>query len=104
MHDIFITEWLSYYDKLKVVFGLGDALAEPKEQVDTGALQALLNTIKDALEDMDIDTADESVNKLSGLVIPDAMADLLETLKGQVADLDSDGADETINSMIELLN
>ena len=104
MHDIFITEWLSYYDKLKVVFGLGDTLAEPKEQVDTGALQALLNTIKVAMEDMDIDTADESVNKLSGLVIPDAMADLLETLKGQVADLDSDGADETINSMMELLN
>ena len=60
LHDIFINEWLSYKDRLKGVFGLGEEEApDPSKPVlDEETLEYLLKSLKTALEDFDTDTAD----------------------------------------------
>ncbi len=103
MHNVFINEWRTYRKKLTGVFGLGEKDDGPKDEVDTNALKALLNSLTAAMEDMDIDAADDCVSKLKSLVMPDEAAALIETLQGQVSDLDSDGAIETINKMLDNL-
>ncbi len=103
LHDIFVSEWMSYTEKLKGVMGLGEEELSEKEEVDTGALSALLDIIKGAMEDMDVDTADESVEKLSGFVLPEDMEKELPELKAMVADLDSEGAAEVAERMQKVL-
>ncbi len=104
MHNIFIREWLSYCDKLKGVFNLGEEADLPKEEIDVNAMKALLSSLKESMEDMDIDASDEAMAKLVGLVKPVEVEELIDELKGQVSDLDSDGASITIDKMLSFLN
>ncbi|HAT02532.1 MAG TPA: hypothetical protein DCS54_04540 [Oribacterium sp.] len=100
LHDIFVKEWRSYRKKLTGLFGLGKEDDGPKETVDSNALRALFHSLREAMEDMDIDTADECMAELKKLALPEEVAKSLDTLQAQVSDLDSDGACETIEAML----
>lgn len=100
LHDIFVKEWRSYRKKLTGLFGLGKEDDGPKETVDSNALRALFHSLREAMGDMDIDTADECMAELKKLALPEEVAKSLDTLQAQVSDLDSDGACETIEAML----
>ncbi len=104
LHDVFMSEWMSYCEKLQGVMGLGIDDDGEKENIDSNALSVLLNVIKQAMEDMDIDGADDGIQKLTGLNLPENMREDAENLKGMVADLDSDGAGEIVDRMLHCLD
>ncbi|MBO6133511.1 MAG: response regulator [Lachnospiraceae bacterium] len=103
MHGIFIAEWRSYRDKLQGVFGLGEDeggedLIE-KEAFDKGVFLALLEMLKSAMEDMDVDQADELMGKIRAIDVPQNVAEKKEDLAAAVADLDSDSVSEIADGM-----
>lgn len=106
MHDIFIDKWRSYKDKLSGVLGIGETSNDPdteKEEADTEIIKALLTMLKEAVEELDIDVADETVAKLDGYILPDEINKDLDSLKAAVADLDSDIVSEIIDKILENL-
>ena len=103
LNGIFIEEWLSYKEKLHGVMGLGETDEVEKDEVDTEALMALLNSIKEAMEELDIDAADEGIAKLKALKLPPSVSEEEKELEVRVADLDSDGAVEIIDRIKELI-
>ncbi len=44
--------------------GIGINVEEDKEEVDKEALMALLSVIRDAMVDLDVDSADDGINRL----------------------------------------
>ncbi|OON85327.1 hypothetical protein BXO88_13185 [Oribacterium sp. C9] len=103
LHDIFLNEWMSYQDKLKGVMGLGEEAETEKTEVDKEALGILLCSIGQAMEDMDIDSADDGVKKLMGLKLPEVLKEDAEQLGLLVADLDGDRASEIIDRMLKAI-
>ncbi len=103
IHDVFMKEWRGYTDKLNGVFGLGQDESAPKETLDKEALKVLLNVLSEAMEDMDIDAADDAMNKLSAVELPEDMASDIPKLKGMVADLDADEVQATVEKWLEKL-
>ncbi|MCR4922896.1 MAG: response regulator [Lachnospiraceae bacterium] len=103
MHDIFLKEWFSYKDKLKGVFALGEEEKVEKESLDKEALKVLLKLLNEAMEDLDIDGADEAMSKLAKVELPEDMSGEIPVLQGMVADLDSDGVEEITGQWLERL-
>lgn len=107
MHDIFIKKWRSYKDKLSGVFGIGETAQEQnvnKEEADVEILKALFGMIKEAVNELDIDVADDTMAKIDGYIVPDVIIQDVEELKAAVADLDSDAVAEIVDRISESLN
>ncbi len=88
------------------MLGIGEASNEPdeeKEEADTEIIKALMTMLKEAVEELDIDVADETVAKLDGYILPDEISKDLDTLKAAVADLDSDNVSEIVDKILENL-
>ncbi|MCR4591462.1 MAG: response regulator [Lachnospiraceae bacterium] len=96
LHDIFIREWRSYKEGLKEYLNTDETAPEDKEDIDEEILKALLAIIEDAMEEMDIDAADEAVEKLSSYRLPEGAAREFEELKAAVSQLDQDMAAEVL--------
>lgn len=85
---VFLEEWRSYKEKLKICIP-----EEEKQQIeDISVVVELLDRLRYAMEDMDIDVSDEMMEKLRQYEFPGHMQDIIEQLGTAVVNLDSDQA------------
>ncbi|MCR5055239.1 MAG: response regulator [Lachnospiraceae bacterium] len=92
LHDPFIKEWRSYEDRLKDYLRPSDgADEEEKEEIPDEILEAILRMLSASMDLMDIDGADDAIEKLSGFRLPDYVEKEMDDLKDAVAELDQDG-------------
>ena len=96
LHDAFMREWYSYYEKLS-------PLTEKDEgelmEADRDMIMAYLEMIRTAMEDFDVDGADEAMKALLNCALKPEMKDDVLRLRGAVADLDTDLVMEIIDSL-----
>ncbi|MBQ3583985.1 MAG: response regulator [Lachnospiraceae bacterium] len=95
MTPIFLKEWRDYKEKLRVCTNE----PETKEAADMVVVSAYLELLKNAMEDMDIDVADETMNQLRLYQYPEHIEKYMEKLSAAVANLDSEQADALIESI-----
>lgn len=88
MHDTFVKEWKSYSEKLRGVFGLGTA--ENAAPGDTAMLETMFEMLVPAMEDLDVDTADEIMEKMKQYTFGGEIDALVGKLNGAVKNLDED--------------
>ena len=98
MHDIFINEWRSYKERLKEYLKTDDE--EEKEEISDEMLDALLKMLALAMDEMDIDGADDTIKKLSSFKLPDNLEAVFDKLKAAVSSLDRDATADIINGVM----
>lgn len=85
---VFLEEWRSYKEKLKICIP-----EEEKHQIeDVSVIVELLDRLRYAMEDMDIDVSDEMMERLRQYEFSEHMQDIIEELGSAVVNLDSDQA------------
>ena len=102
-HGMFQRRWRSYREKLKGVFGCGEDDDPDKETYDPDVVCAMLTIVKNAMEDLDIDAADEAVKELLKYDYPEEAREKLAALKASVTDLDTDGTEENVSALAGIL-
>ncbi len=102
-HGMFQRRWRSYKEKLKGVFGCGEDDDSDKEMYDPDVVCAMLTIVRNAMEDLDIDAADEAMKELVRYSYPGEAEEKLAALKAAVTDLDTDLAEKSITAMAEIL-
>ncbi|MCR4588482.1 MAG: response regulator, partial [Lachnospiraceae bacterium] len=100
VHPTFMEEWFSYQEKLTGLFGIGEETE--KQAAEAGILDGFITVLSAALADMDIDTADDVMNRMKGYAFPDEIQALIPSLSAAVADLDEEGANGIMQKMKEL--
>ena len=96
MHEIFISEWRAYKERLASF--LPEEETE-KKTYDAEGFAALLDVLKTALTSFDLDRADAVAAELKTYDVPDEMKDKLAKLEAAITNVD----DETALSIIEEL-
>ena len=99
LHPVFINEWNSYSDKLKGVFGIGEEDKSNKPRADMNHVRAILEMLLSAMEDFDVDQADELVGQLLEFSYDDAVYSKIMDLKVAVADLDDDSIERIVRDI-----
>uniref|UniRef100_UPI00257FE92F hypothetical protein n=1 Tax=Lachnospira sp. TaxID=2049031 RepID=UPI00257FE92F len=102
MHKIFIEEWLSYRDKLSLVAKTNEVTGELKKG-DLAMLNTMLDMLNQAMESLDIDTADEIMTKVKDFSFGDEVDALMPKLSVAVKDLDEDAVQEIAKEMKSFL-
>ncbi|MBR6316581.1 MAG: response regulator, partial [Lachnospiraceae bacterium] len=100
LHDIFLSEWRDYKNRLSEVTGAEEKTAEEKEEIGPEALRALYDMLTAAMDDLDIDAADEAIKKLSAYKLPEKAEAEFSLLKSAVAQLDAEMVAEILEKMI----
>ena len=100
LHDIFLSEWRDYKNRLSEVTGAEEKTAEEKEEIGPEALRALYDMLTAAMDDLDIDAADEAIKKLSAYKLPEKAEAEFSLLKSAVAQLDAEMVAEILGKMI----
>lgn len=97
--DIFIEEWLSYEERLSVF--KENKNTENEKKFSASAVLDLLSSLDAAMEDMDIDTADEIVKHIQCYEMPDNLKELVEQLVSAVINLDIQMENEIVEKLRE---
>lgn len=98
MTNPFLEEWRSYRQKLQGVFGIG---SQPKkEMADAAILQALVEMVRISMQEMDIDQADEQMERLLEYQYPQEMDGNIHKLKQAVTNLDPQEASQAADLLI----
>lgn len=85
---VFLQDWRKMKDILKAVVKREDS---EKEEPDYGYTKELLHLLRNAIEEMDVDTADEIVRQLKRFAYPESiMTDVMENLCLAVTNLDEE--------------
>lgn len=71
-----------------------------KQEISDAELRELFVTLRQALEDFDVDTADEVMEKLNHLILPNEVEAVRGELQSAVADLDADRGIELIDAIM----
>ena len=88
LHEVFVNEWQSYKGRLNDYLHAGEPAEEEKEELSDKMLEALLYMLESAMEDMDIDVADVTIQKMSSFRLPAYVAEEFDDLKASVSQLD----------------
>lgn len=100
IHAVFVEEWRSYKDKLRSF--VGAPAEEEKEKVqDTSIILALLDMLRNGMEDMDIDASDETMVQLKIYEYPEDIAEDMKQLGIAVSNLDSEKVIGIIDELME---
>ena len=94
---VFLEQWRSYKELLKVCVQKEDDIA--KAAVDYDKLGELLNTMKMAMDDMDIDLADEVIEQLNDFCYPDDMLPNIEKLRTAVTNIEAEQVKECVETI-----
>lgn len=94
LHTYFIKEWRSYKEKLKECMQMTgkEGLQQEKKEVDAEVILSYLEQLKEAMLEMDIDSMDESMEKLEQYQYTDDIQESMEKLSVFVTNMDSDEA------------
>ena len=98
--DIFLEEWLSYEERLSV-FKVNERNMENEKKFSASAILELLSSLDGAMEDMDIDTADEIIKQIQCYEMPDNLNELIEQLASAVINLDIQMEHEIVKKLRE---
>ena len=94
----FLNEWRSYKEKLSVCI-----TAEEKEELsDFAIVKEKLDELKEAMDFMDIDKADELMKVIRSYEYPEKISEKIESLGSAVVNLDVDMVNEMIDSIQNL--
>lgn len=106
VHDVFIAEWRGYGDKLKGVFGIGedDSDNKDRESADSGMLLAMMDMLTQALEDFDVDAADDIIDKIRSYSYAPDIDERIPALTAAVKDLDQDTAEKIMDEIRTYMN
>ena len=85
--DIFLEEWLSYEERLSV-FKVKEGKQENGKEFFASAILELLSSLDAAMEDMDVDAADEIIRQIQCYEMPDNLKEFVEQLASAVINLD----------------
>ncbi|MBR4760484.1 MAG: response regulator [Lachnospiraceae bacterium] len=99
LHDIFLSEWRNYKNRLSEVTGTDEGAGDHKEEISPQALEALYDMLTAAMDDLDIDGADEVINKLSAYQLPEKAASEFSRLKSAVTQLDAEMVADILANM-----
>ena len=102
MHDIFISEWLSYKEKLTGVFGIGES-NDTLPPADKEQTKAILELLKTAMEEFEFDEADSLMLNLNSFSYEGEIQEKMNELSAAVTDLDSDSAEELIGEILNII-
>ena len=103
MHEIFLDEWLSYRDKMRGVFGLGEETAQMLPDANLNEMAAMLEMLSGAMNDFDADQADEIMEEILKYRYPDNIQPMIAELKSAVANLDPDEVGVISRRMTDLI-
>jgi len=93
---VFLADWRSYKEKLKCCM----PEKEKHEIKDISIVLDLLERLQIAMEDMDIDASDETIEKVRQYAFSDEVQKLVDELSSAVVNLDSEGAGELIARLV----
>ncbi|MCR5336958.1 MAG: response regulator [Lachnospiraceae bacterium] len=99
LHDIFLSEWRDYKNRLSEVTGTEGTAGDKKDEISPQALKALYDMLTAAMDDLDIDAADETIKKLSAYKLPEKAQAEFSRLKSAVAQLDAEMVAEILETM-----
>ena len=91
----FLSEWRSYKEKLSVCI----PQEEKEELADFSIIQEKLERLKEAMEFMDIDMADEIMKEIRSYEYSSEISEKIESLGYAVVNLDVDTANELIDEI-----
>ena len=94
---VFLADWRSYKEKLVPCI----PLEEKQEVTDWTMVINLLEQLNWAMEDMDIDAADEIMEELCQYAFPDTIQNYMDELRVAVVNLDSEHGMELVMKIVE---
>ncbi len=103
MHDVFLRNWFSYKAKLTGIFGIGENEENKEEITDISVILAYLTVLKNSMEELDVDEADQTMKELEKYRFSEEGEAVLIELASAVKDLDSDGAVELADKLENVL-
>ncbi len=98
--DIFLEEWLSYEERLSV-FKVSEENKENEKAFSASDILDLLSSLDAAMEDMDVDTADEIMKQIQCYEMPDNLKELVDQLASAVINLDIQMEHEIVEKLRE---
>ena len=102
MTEVFLSEWRSYKDKLRILIDESDD-SEKIVPEDITVISAFLDMLGSAMEEMDIDVADETMKLLMQYKYDDDIQSYIEQLGVAVANLDGELVADFIVKIKELI-
>lgn len=94
----FLAEWREYKEKLSVCVAEGEKII-----VDTSVITMKLGELREAMDMMDIDMADEIIKELRSYQYSDEIITKIESLEAAVINLDVLTASDVIDEIIQLM-
>ncbi len=101
--DEMLEQYLSYKEILRPYFPEETKEAAPKKHISKEELVAYFLAIRDAAEELDMDTVSEILDKMRAYAYEDAQASLLEQLEEAVSEYDVDKCEETLQQWESLI-
>lgn len=100
---LFLQDWRKMREILQPVAG-GENSDEKKEVADYGLIRELLNMLQNAMEEMDVDTADNIMEELKRFSYPESIeTEVMEKLSLAVTNLDEEQTKVWVNKFIQEL-
>lgn len=97
----FLEQWRNYKELLKPCIRMDND--EVKETVDRDTFMELLNSLNQAMDEMDIDMADEIMKKIKQINCSDDCAAVIDGLGAAVINIDGDMVSECIHKLKMLM-
>ena len=99
LHGPFIKEWKSYEEKMRGAFGLGLRSKAGTIKEDVELLKAMLDLLEPKIIELDVDGADEIMEKMKKYSFAPEVDELIPKLGAAVMDLNEELAVTIINEM-----
>ena len=99
MNDIFIREWRGYKELMETIPGIAQHDSAERTEFDRDLALGYLEIISIAMDDFDVDRADEALSKLMEISLPEEMKSDMIRLQAYIADVDDDGCREVIEKI-----
>lgn len=99
MHPIFLEQWRSLNEQLKVICNVEDDVQELKE-LDKELLEQKLTLLTQAMSEYDVDVADGIIEKLSHYRYPDEKKEIFDALANAVRCLDAEAVVEAVPKLL----
>ena len=90
LHDVFIREWRGFKGELKAYLEKDAPSESEKEVIPDEILKTLLDMLAASMDDMDIDGADDAIEKLSFYKLPGRVEAEFDELRSAVSRLDQE--------------
>ena len=103
MHGIFIKEWRGYKELMEAIPGMSKDEGGKRVEFDKDMAMGYLEIISVAMDDFDVDRADEALSKLMKMSMPEAVNSDMIRLQAYIADVDDDGCRDAIASIYNIL-